>query len=138
MKPKKAAKSYFHKMYIEVDLRLKVWSYLFILCSHFIFDENMWVDRFPLSVPAIFVFKENQNGNNDKKKIRTDRNNLTFRLRHRFDTGIEYLIPKRKLRVYLSIFLFTKYLCTYVSVRLRTTSTYKCIVWNQMFVKLFM
>ena len=71
----------------------------------------MWVDRFPLSVPAIFVFKENQNGNNDKK-IRTDRNNLTFRLRHRFDTGIEYLIPKRKLRVYLSIFLFTKYLCT--------------------------
>ena len=39
MKPKKAAKSYFHKM---------------------------WVDRFPLSVPAIFVFKENQNGNNDR------------------------------------------------------------------------
>ena len=39
----------------------------------------MVTDRFPLSVP-IFVFEENQNVNNDKK-IWTDRNDQTLRLR---------------------------------------------------------
>ena len=136
MKPKKSCQIVFLQNVYRSGSEAKS----LIVSIYIVFTFYFWQEHVSRQISAFcanFRFQRKSKCKQWQKKIRTDRNNLTFRLRHRSDTGIEYLIPKGKLRN-LSVYLSVYQISMYVAVRLHIPFTYKCIFWNQMLVKLFM